>query len=317
MHAVITGAAGFLGSHLVDRLLSEGYTVTGVDNFITGRRANIEHLAHNPSFRFVEADVSISIPIEDTIDEIYHLASPASPIDYVQIPFVTMYVNADGTRNALELAHKNKAKFFLSSTSEVYGDPAVHPQTEDYWGNVNPIGPRSVYDEAKRYAEALAMAYHRYKDVQVRIVRIFNTYGPRMRANDGRVIPAFVNQAIEGKPLTIFGDGKQTRSFCYVDDLIEGFRCLMKSDLNEPCNIGNPHELSMNELAQEINTILENSAGVVFKPLPKDDPTRRRPNLAKAQKHLGWSPRIPFSEGIAQTIAYFQKYQQEQANLKS
>ena len=305
MHVVVTGAAGFLGSHLCDRLIRDGHTVTGLDNFITGRAANISHLNDNPSFRFIKADVSKEIPVTESFDQIFHLASPASPIDYIELPLETMYVNADGTRLALELAEKNNARFFISSTSEVYGDPEVHPQHEEYWGNVNPIGPRSVYDEAKRYAEALATAYQRYKGVEVRIVRIFNTYGPRMRADDGRVIPTFINQALEGKPLTIFGDGTQTRSFCYVDDLIEGFIRLMNSDLRKPCNVGNPHELTMNELATEINNRTQNPIGVIFKPLPKDDPTRRRPDLTRANTELNWSPKIPFSKGIEETITYF------------
>lgn len=309
MHAVVTGAAGFLGSHLCDRLLRDGHTVTGLDNFITGRAENIAHLKDNPSFRFIEADVSKEIPVTESFDQIFHLASPASPIDYIELPLETMYVNSDGTRLALELAEKNNARFFISSTSEVYGDPEVHPQHEEYWGNVNPIGPRSVYDEAKRYAEALATAYQRYKGVEVRIVRIFNTYGPRMRADDGRVIPTFINQALEGKPLTIFGDGTQTRSFCYVDDLIEGFVRLMNSDLRKPCNIGNPHELTMNELADEINTRTDSAGGVVFKPLPKDDPTRRRPDLSRANAELDWSPQVPFSVGIEETIQYFKSRQ--------
>jgi dTDP-glucose 4,6-dehydratase len=311
MHAVVTGAAGFLGSHLSETLLLKGWTVTGVDNFITGSRRNLAALNSFDRFHFVEADVIESLPIQGKIDRIYHLASPASPIDYVQLPFKTMYVSSDGTRNCLELALRNQARFFLASTSEVYGDPMVHPQTEEYWGNVNPIGPRSVYDEAKRYAEALAMAYARYKKLTVRIIRIFNTYGPRMRANDGRVIPTFVNQALNNEALTIFGDGEQTRSFCYVDDLIRGMIALMESDLEEPCNIGNTREMTMKELASHINEMTESTGGVIHKPLPKDDPTRRKPNLTRAKTRLGWQPEVPFEEGIAKTIAYFKSIEQK------
>ncbi len=305
MRIVITGAAGFLGSHLSERLLSEGHEVIGVDNLITGHQRNIDLLSRSAAFRFVHANVSESLPVEGPVDRIYHLASPASPIDYVELPFETLYVSSDGTRNCLKLAESCGARFFIASTSEVYGDPAVHPQVESYWGNVNPIGPRSVYDETKRYGEALTMAYHRYKGVQTRIVRIFNTYGPRMRQNDGRVIPAFVSQALRGEPLTIFGDGTQTRSFCFVSDLIEGFVRLMESDLTEPCNIGNPNERTMLQLAAHINKVTNNPAGIVFRPLPKDDPTRRRPDITRARTVLGWEPAVDFEEGIERTIDWF------------
>ena len=305
MRIVVTGAAGFLGSHLCERLLGEGHEVVGVDNLITGHQRNVDLLSQNDRFTFVRANVSESLPVEGAVHRIFHLASPASPIDYVELPFETLYVSSDGTRNCLRLAEATGARFFIASTSEVYGDPAVHPQVESYWGNVNPIGPRSVYDEAKRYGEALTMAYHRYKGVQTRIVRIFNTYGPRMRHNDGRVIPAFVSQALQGKPLTIFGDGTQTRSFCFVSDLIEGFIRLMESDLAESCNIGNRNERTMLQLAAHINTVTNNQAGIVFRPLPKDDPTRRRPDITRARTELGWEPQVEFEAGIERTIQWF------------
>ncbi|MFT5685095.1 MAG: dTDP-glucose 4,6-dehydratase [Myxococcota bacterium] len=305
MRIVVTGAAGFLGSHLSERLLKEGHEVVGVDNLLTGHQRNVDLLNTHANFQYVHANVSESLPVDGAVDRVFHLASPASPIDYVELPFETLYVSSDGTRNCLNLAESNGARFFIASTSEVYGDPAVHPQVESYWGNVNPIGPRSVYDEAKRYGEALTMAYHRYKGVQTRIVRIFNTYGPRMRHNDGRVIPAFVSQALQGKPLTIFGDGTQTRSFCFVSDLIEGFLRLMESDLVQPCNIGNPNERTMLQLAAHINKVTGNEAGIVFRPLPKDDPTRRRPDITRARTELGWEPQIQFEEGIERTIEWF------------
>ena len=305
MRIVVTGAAGFLGSHLSERLLSDGHEVVGVDSLITGHQRNVDLLSQRSGFSFVKANVSESLPVDGPIDRIYHLASPASPIDYIELPFETLYVSSDGTRNCLTLAEKAGARFFIASTSEVYGDPAVHPQVESYWGNVNPIGPRSVYDEAKRYGEALTMAFHRYKGVQTRIVRIFNTYGPRMRHNDGRVIPAFVSQALQGKPLTVFGEGTQTRSFCFVSDLIEGFVRLMESDLTEPCNIGNPNERTMLELAAHINRVTGNTAGIVHRPLPKDDPTRRRPDITRARSELGWEPQVSFEDGLERTIEWF------------
>ncbi|MEC7946883.1 MAG: NAD-dependent epimerase/dehydratase family protein, partial [Myxococcota bacterium] len=275
MRILVTGGAGFVGSHLCERLLQDGHEVVALDNLLTGARANISALDRHPKFSFVEADVTLGITAAGTFDRIFHMASPASPIDYVELPFETLYVGSDGTRACLERAARDGARFLMASTSEVYGDPAVHPQVESYWGNVNPIGPRSVYDEAKRFSEALTMAFHRYKGVETRIVRIFNTYGPRMRANDGRVVPTFINQALEGKPLTVFGDGQQTRSFCYVSDLVRGLIALMESDVTAPCNIGNPHELSMLALAETINRVTGNTAGVAHRPLPKDDPTRR------------------------------------------
>jgi dTDP-glucose 4,6-dehydratase len=307
MRILVTGGAGFLGSHLCERLLADGHTVVAVDNFITGNPRNVDGFRDNPAFSLVEADVIKGLPVEGRFDRIFHLASPASPIDYVELPFATLYAGSDATRNCLDRALADGARFFLASTSEVYGDPEVHPQVESYWGNVNPIGPRSVYDEAKRYAEALTMAYHRYKGVETRIVRIFNTYGPRMRANDGRVIPAFCSQAIEGRALTVFGDGLQTRSFCYVTDLIDGFVRLMESDLQVPCNIGNPNERNMLELAEHINRYTKNGAGIVHKPLPPDDPKRRKPDISRATANLQWAPEVAFEDGIERTVAYFRK----------
>ena len=305
MRILVTGGAGFVGSHLCEHLLASGHEVVALDNLLTGARSNLDGLSQHPSFQFVEADVTAGIPIDGTFDRVYHLASPASPIDYVELPFETLYVGSDGTRACLERAHADGARFLVASTSEVYGDPAEHPQVESYWGNVNPIGPRSVYDEAKRYAEALTMAFHRYRGVQTRIVRIFNTYGPRMRANDGRVVPTFINQALSGEPLTVFGDGNQTRSFCYVSDLVRGLVALMESNLTEPCNIGNPHELSMLQLAETINRVTGSTGGIVHRPLPKDDPTRRRPDIRRATEVLGWSPEVSFDDGMARTIEYF------------
>lgn len=305
MRILVAGGAGFVPSHLCERLLRDGHEVVALDNFVTGHRRNLEPLQEFPGFHFVEADLTRGIPVEGRFDRIYNLASPASPIDYVELPFETLYVGSDGTRVALERAWQDGARFLLASTSEVYGDPEIHPQVESYWGNVNPIGPRSVYDEAKRYAEALTMAFHRYRKVQTRIARIFNTYGPRMRANDGRVMPAFVSQALDGQPLTVFGDGTQTRSFCYVTDLVDGLVRLMESDLTEPCNLGNPHELTMLQLAEYINAALDNQAGVVYRPLPKDDPTRRRPDNTRARTVLGWEPVVPFDQGVAETVAWF------------
>ena len=305
MRVLVSGGAGFIPSHLCEVLLSEGHEVVAVDNFITGHRRNLETLLPQQNFSFVEADVTKELPVEGRFDRIYHMASPASPIDYVQLPFETLYCGSDATRIALDRCRKDGARFFLASTSEVYGDPLVHPQPETYWGNVNSIGPRGVYDEAKRFAEAVTMAYHRYHGVETRIVRIFNTYGPRMRENDGRVMPAFISQALRRQPLTVFGDGQQTRSFCFVDDNVRGLIGLMESDLAEPCNIGNPHEMTMLQLAEYINEFTGNTAGVVHKPLPQDDPTQRKPIIDRARNTFGWEPRVSFAEGIERTVAYF------------
>ncbi len=305
MRVLVSGGAGFVPSHLCERLLSQGHEVVAVDNFVTGHRRNLATLLPNPRFSFVQADVSRELPVDGKVDRVYHMASPASPIDYVELPFETLYAGSDATRLLLERARVDGARFLLASTSEVYGDPAIHPQIEEYWGNVNPIGVRSVYDEAKRYAEALTMAYQRYHKVQTRIVRIFNTYGPRMRPNDGRVMPAFCNQALRGEPLTIFGDGLQTRSFCFVTDLVEGINRLMESDITEPCNVGNPHEMTMLQLAEYINHFTGNKAGIIHKPLPKDDPTRRRPDITRARLGFGWEPRVGFDEGVARTVDWF------------
>ena len=307
MRVLVTGGAGFVGSHLCESQLQKGREVVALDNLITGTSTNIAHLIEKPGFSFVKADLCKGIPVDGAFDHIYNLASPASPIDYVELPFQTLYVGSDGMRAVLERAERDGARVLQASTSEVYGDPEVHPQVETYWGNVNPIGPRSVYDEAKRYAEALCMAFARYRDVEVRIVRIFNTYGPRMRAFDGRVIPTFVRQALKKQPLTVFGDGLQTRSFCFVSDLVAGFEALMASDCTEPCNIGNPHELTMLELAAHINQATDNPAGLVHRPLPKDDPTRRRPDITRARERLGWAPQVPFPDGIAETIKWFRQ----------
>ena len=307
MRVLITGGAGFLGSHLCDRFLAEGHTVIAMDNLITGSTRNIEHLAGRDDFLFVKHDVTNYIYVEGRLDAVLHFASPASPIDYLNLPIPTLKVGALGTHKALGLAKDKKARFLLASTSEVYGDPQVHPQPETYWGHVNPIGPRGVYDEAKRFAEALTMAYHRYHGVDTRIVRIFNTYGPRMRLNDGRVIPNFIPQALRGEPLTLYGDGKQTRSFCYVDDLIEGIYRLLLSDEHEPVNLGNPTELSMIEIAEVINRLVGNPAGTIVQPEMRiqDDPQTRRPDLTKARRVLDWEPKVPLEEGLRRTIEYF------------
>ncbi|MFZ4598778.1 MAG: UDP-glucuronic acid decarboxylase family protein [Terrimicrobiaceae bacterium] len=303
--SVVTGGAGFLGSHLSDRLLSEGHRVIGIDNLITGNVANIEHLAGNKDYKFICHDVTDFIFLPGKVDYVWHFASPASPIDYLRIPIPTLKVGALGTHNALGLAKEKGAAFLLASTSECYGDPLIHPQTEDYWGNVNPIGPRGVYDEAKRFAEAITMAYHRYHGMNNHIVRIFNTYGPRMRLNDGRVVPAFIGQALTNEPLTIFGDGKQTRSFCFVSDLIDGIFRLMMSDYHEPVNIGNPREMTIREFADEIIRITGTSAQVEHRPLPVDDPKVRQPDITLAKKTLGWEPKVDFDEGIRRTIEFF------------
>ncbi len=303
--SVVTGGAGFLGSHLMDRLLAEGHRVIAIDNFITGNPANIEHLAGNENFRFIKQDVTKYLLVPDEVNYVFHFASPASPIDYLELPIPTLKVGALGTHNTLGLAKAKKATFLLASTSECYGDPLVHPQTEDYWGNVNPIGPRGVYDEAKRFAEAMTMAYHRYHGIDTKIVRIFNTYGPRMRLRDGRVVPAFIGQALSGTPLTIFGDGSQTRSFCYVSDLIDGIFRLATSDFHEPVNIGNPREMTIRQFAEEIIRITGTKSRIENKPLPVDDPKVRQPDITRARKILGWEPKVEFDQGIAETIAYF------------
>ena len=303
--SVITGGSGFLGSHLSDRLLREGHRVIAVDNLITGNTANIEHLAGNPDFKFIRHDVTEYIFIPGKVDYVWHFASPASPIDYLKIPIPTLKVGSLGTHNALGLAKEKGAAFLLASTSECYGDPLIHPQTEDYWGNVNPIGPRGVYDEAKRFAEAITMAYHRYHGMNTHIVRIFNTYGPRMRLNDGRVVPAFIGQALTGQPMTIFGDGSQTRSFCYVSDLIDGIFRLMMSDFHEPVNVGNPREMTILQFAEEIMRITGTASQIEHKPLPVDDPKVRQPDITRARKVLGWEPKIDFDKGIRETIEFF------------
>src|SRR3989442_3463407 len=290
--SVVTGGAGFLGSHLVDLLLARAHRVVAIDNFVTGAVQNIDHLAGNPHLKFIQLDVTEFIFLQETVDYVWHFASPASPIDYLELPIQTLKVGALGTHKALGLAKQKGARFLLASTSEIYGDPLVHPQTEDYWGNVNPIGPRGCYDESKRFAEGLTMAYHREHGVDTRIVRIFNTYGPRMRLNDGRVVPAFVSQALQHRPLTVFGDGSQTRSFCYCSDLIEGIYRLMMSDTNQPVNIGNPHEMTVLEFAQEIIRLTGSRSKIAFKPLPLDDPKQRRPDITRAKKLLNWKPKV-------------------------
>lgn len=303
--SVVTGAAGFLGSHLTDLLLSRGHKVIGLDNFITGSVDNISHLGGNKHFKFIEQDVTEFIFLEGPVNYVWHFASPASPIDYLNVPIQTLKVGSLGTHKALGLAKNKGARFFIASTSEIYGDPLVHPQTEEYWGNVNTIGPRGCYDEAKRFAEAMTMAYHREHKVETRIVRIFNTYGPRMRLNDGRVVPAFVSQALTNKPITVFGKGTQTRSFCYVSDLIEGIYRLMMSDYDLPVNIGNPTELTMLQFAEAIIKATGSRSKIIFKPLPQDDPKQRRPDITKARKILGWEPEVKLADGLKSTIRYF------------
>lgn len=305
--SVVTGGAGFLGSHLCDRLLREGHRVVAIDSLLTGSLDNIAHLADNPDFAFVEHDVTKFISVAGSVENIYHLASPASPIDYLELPIQTLKVGSLGTHNALGLAKEKGARFLLASTSEVYGDPLIHPQKEDYWGNVNPIGPRGVYDEAKRFAEAITFAYHRTHGVDTKIVRIFNTYGPRMRLNDGRVVPAFIGQALAGEPLTVFGDGSQTRSFCYVSDLVDGIFRLSQSDSQGPVNIGNPREMSILEFGEKILELIDTGSEIVYKPLPVDDPKVRQPDISLAGELLGWSPRVAFEDGIRETIEFFRK----------
>lgn len=304
-HALVTGGAGFLGSHLGDLLLEKGWKVTAMDNLITGSAANISHNAGNPDFQFIRYDVTNYLFLPDKVDAVFHFASPASPIDYLQLPIQTLKVGSLGTHKALGLAKAHGATFLLASTSEVYGDPLIHPQAEEYWGNVNPVGPRGVYDEAKRFAEAITMAYHRYHGLDTKIVRIFNTYGPRMRLNDGRVVPAFISQALRGEPMTVFGDGSQTRSFCYVSDLVEGIYRLAISDEHEPTNIGNPAELTILQFAEVIQRLTGTRSAIEFKELPVDDPKVRQPDITKAGRILGWEPRVALEEGIAKTIEYF------------
>jgi dTDP-glucose 4,6-dehydratase len=304
--SVVTGAAGFLGSHLTDLLLSRGHKVIGIDNFITGSVNNIAHLGGNPNFKFIQQDVTEFLFLDSSVDYVWHFASPASPIDYLEFPIQTLKVGSLGTHKALGLAKEKKARFLIASTSEIYGDPLVHPQTEDYWGNVNTIGPRGCYDESKRFAEALTMAYHREHKIDTKIVRIFNTYGPRMRLNDGRVVPAFISQALTNKPLTVFGEGKQTRSFCYCSDLIEGIYRLMMSDYNLPVNIGNPTELTMLQFAKEIIRVTRSRSKIAYKPLPQDDPKQRKPDISRAKKLLGWQPKIGLEEGLKKTVAFFE-----------
>jgi dTDP-glucose 4,6-dehydratase len=311
---LITGAAGFLGSHLCDRFIKEGYAVVAMDNLITGDLKNIEHLSKLKQFEFYHQDVSKYINVEGPIDYILHFASPASPIDYLKIPIQTLKVSSLGTHNVLGLARVKKARVLVASTSEVYGDPHVHPQTEEYWGNVNPVGPRGCYDEAKRFMEAMTMAYHDYHQLETRIVRIFNTYGPRMRLNDGRVLPAFIGQALRGEDLTMFGDGSQTRSFCYVDDLVEGIYRLLLSDYFMPVNIGNPDEITIKEFGEEILKLTGAKQKLISLPLPKDDPKQRRPDISKAKELLGWEPKVKRAEGLKITFEYFKSLSKDELN---
>lgn len=305
--SVVTGAAGFLGSHLSDLLLSRGHRVIGIDNLVTGTADNIAHLAGNQDFRFIEQDVTEYLFLDGPVNYVWHFASPASPIDYLELPIQTLKVGSLGTHKALGLAKHKGARFLLASTSEIYGDPLVHPQPEEYWGNVNTIGPRGCYDESKRFAEAITMAYQREHRMQTRIVRIFNTYGPRMRINDGRVVPAFISQALKNKPITVFGEGTQTRSFCYYSDLIEGIYRLMMSSYGLPVNIGNPSELTMLQFAREIVRATRSRSKIAFKPLPQDDPKQRKPDISKAKRLLRWSPEVELSEGLVKTIEYFRR----------
>jgi dTDP-glucose 4,6-dehydratase len=307
MRAVITGAAGFLGSHLCDRLLAEGWEVLGLDNFITGREENLSHLGNDKKFAFERGDVSDRLDVTGDVAYVLHFASPASPPDYLKHPIETMRVGSVGTQNALELAHAKRAKFFLASTSECYGDPEISPQHEEYWGHVNSVGPRSVYDEAKRFSEALTMGYHRHHGVDTHIVRIFNTYGPRMRLNDGRALPNFVFQALSEKPITVYGDGQQTRSFCYVSDLIDGIYRLAMSDEHLPVNVGNPEEITLLEFAERVRAHFPKAGPIVFEPLPQDDPKRRCPDIRKAKRLLGWEPSVRLADGLKTTIEYFQE----------
>jgi dTDP-glucose 4,6-dehydratase len=307
LRAVITGGAGFLGSHLCDYLIEHGWDVLSIDNLVTGSEGNAAHLVKHPRFRTMRHDVSNYIDVPGPVDYVLHFASPASPVDYLKLPIQTLKVGALGTHNSLGLALAKKAKYFLASTSECYGDPQISPQPESYWGHVNPIGPRGVYDEAKRYAEAMAMAYHRFHGVDTHIVRIFNTYGPRMRLNDGRALPNFVYQALRGQPITVYGDGKQTRSFCYVSDLIEGIYRLMNSDEHEPVNIGNPQEITILEFAERVRSLMGSDVPIIFKPLPQDDPKQRCPDISKAKRLLGWEPKVNLNAGLKLTLDFFRQ----------
>jgi dTDP-glucose 4,6-dehydratase len=308
---VISGAAGFIGSHFCDRLVAEGHSVVGIDNLITGSLRNIEHLGANPAFEFRQADVCSRVWVDGPVDGVFHMASLASPVDYLAHPIETLEVGSTGTRNMLEVARAHSARFLLTSTSECYGDPTVHPQVETYWGNVNPVGPRSCYDESKRYAEALTMAYHREYGVRTNIARIFNTYGPRMALNDGRVVPAFLDQALRGVPLTVFGDGSQTRSFCYVSDLVDGLYRLSMSDERYPVNLGNPIEWRIIDFAEHIRNLTGTTAPILFQPLPQDDPKQRKPDISKARSLLGWEPKVGLDEGLKETIDYFRNLMED------
>ncbi len=307
MRVLVSGGAGFVPSHFCDRLIQEGHEVVAIDNFLTGRAANIAHLQGHPRFRFLEADVTAPVRVDGKFDVVAHLASPASPVDYLNRPVETMMVGSVGTKNLLDLALEHGAGFLLASTSECYGDPAVHPQSETYWGHVNPVGPRAVYDEAKRFAEALTMAYHRKYGLKTRIARIFNTYGPRMKLNDGRVVPQFLDQALRGVPMTVYGDGKQTRSFCFVTDLVEGLYRLMQADEPYPVNLGNPQEITILEFAERIRRLTGTASTIEHRPLPEDDPKQRRPDITKARTLLQWEPQVPLEDGLRATIEYFRK----------
>lgn len=309
MHHLVSGAAGFIGSHLCDRLLADGHDVTGLDNLITGSRRNLAHLDGNSRFRFLEYDVTQAVGLPGPFDRVWHLASLASPKEYLAHPIETLEAGSTGTRNMLEVARRDGARFLLSSTSECYGDPLEHPQSETYWGHVNPVGIRSCYDESKRYAEALTMAYHRFHGMRTNIARIFNTYGPRMALKDGRVVPAFLDQALRGEPLTVYGDGLQTRSFCHIADLVEGLVRLGSSDEHEPVNLGNPVELTILEFADRIRRLMESNLEIVFRPLPEDDPRKRRPDISKAKRTLGWEPKVSLEDGLRETVEYFRSAQ--------
>lgn len=305
MRIVVSGAAGFIGSHMCDRLLAEGHSVLGLDNFLTGSKNNLKHLERHPQFQFVHHDVTLPVPVQSAVDCVLHMASPASPKDYLRYPIETLQVGSAGARAMLEVARAHGARFLFTSTSECYGDPLVHPQIETYWGNVNPVGPRSCYDESKRFGEALTMAYHRVYGIRTNIARIFNTYGPRMKLDDGRVVPAFLDQALRGEPLTVFGDGSQTRSFCYVSDLVDGLYRLMCSDERYPVNLGNPCEMTILQFAEQIRELTGSSSPILYHPLPEDDPKQRRPDISKAKTLLNWEPKVPLKEGLRLSIEYF------------